>query len=306
MSPHKPPRSLQKVEVDFVEILARVESSEPQLAARKGDQLELIGSVTSDQRGAFRARGVGWSTAANMTFALIAFFGALVCAVYFLNNSEYSRRLHTTWPREFLYSPSQSGERSSPAIAKRSSRVGSRTVHHPQQNADLTQLFRDLADAQPMSGMSPESFGNSNVVPGPNANQATDNFSGAGRSVADRSTGAPQSGMSEMRSAATDRTNAMRSRQRFLAASSRKASISRQNLFGWFSDTGERRERGGALSSMHSMKSNLSAMQSHADLHANHSQAQTRMMMTGGLTAHALHNVDLGGTVRAHHHGAHR
>jgi len=302
MSPHKLPSRLQRVEVDFVEILARVENNEPPPHEGNG---ELVEFITVPTRGStFQPLRIGWSSAANVFFAIIAFLGALISAVYFLNNSEHSRRLHTGWPSEFLYPRPGTEKKSSEMIAQTISRVGSTSARHARQNSDVTAIFRDLASTNPISGVSPGSLASSNSLSPLTANQTADNFSNAAGSMADRSTNVAQSGMSEMHSATSERASFGRSRQRSLAAMSRKASITRQSLFDWPFTSSARSEHGTTLSSMRSMRSSSSAVQARSGVNAN--RIQTRMLMTGGSIAHALHAGDLGGNVQPRHHGARR
>lgn len=302
MSPHKLPSHLQKVEVDFVEILARVENSDSQPGERDGDLVESITVATRSST--FQPLRIGWSSAANLFFAIIAVLGALISTVYFLNNSEHSRRLHTGWPGEFLYPRPGTETKTSEMIAQTVSRVGSTSARHARQDSDAGAIFRDLASANPVPGVSPGSLASSNSLSPQTANQTADNSSNSGGSVADQSPTVGQSGMSQTHSASSQRASFGRSHQRSSAAMSRKASITRQSLFDWPFASSGRSGHDTTLSSMRSMRSSPSAMQARSGVNVNH--VQTRMLMTGGSIAHALHAGDLGGNVQVRHHGAHR
>src|SRR5438067_9412503 len=176
MSPHKLPSHLQKVEVDFVEILARVESNEPQPHERNGDLVEFI-TVPTPGSTKFQPLRVDWSSAANVFFAIIAFVGALISAVYFLNNSEHPRRLHTGWTSEFLYPRPGTEKNSSEMITQTISRVGSISARHARQRSDVTAVFEDLASVNRVAGVSPGFLANSNFLSPLTADQTADNFS---------------------------------------------------------------------------------------------------------------------------------
>src|ERR1051326_7997190 len=275
MTPHKLPSDLQKVEVDFVEILARVEDSDPQSHERDGDRVELITAAT--RGGTFQPLRISWSSAANLFFAAIAFLGALT-AVYFLNNAEYSRRLHTGWPNEFLYPRPGVEKQSSEMIAQTAPGVGSTSALQARQKPDVAAIFRDLTSANPISDLLPASLASSSFFSQP-ANQAPETLSNAGGSVADQSTNVGQRAMSEMHSATSERTRSDKSRQESSAAMSRKTSTARRSLFDW-SASNARIGHSTMVTSVRSMKSSLAAMQAHG---ANANHIQTRLTMTGGL-----------------------
>jgi hypothetical protein len=299
MTPHKPPSSLRTVEVDFLEILAHVENIEPESHERSGDQ--VIGSAKRCI--APRPLRIDWSSPANMFFVGVALLGALVAGIYLVDNPEYFRRLHTRWPSEFLYPRPGTEKQSSEMIGGTSSRARSTFARRARQKPDVIAIFRDLASANPIPPVSPESLASSNFLSQP-VNQASDTFSNAGRSVADQSTNVGQRAMSAMHSVRSERTQSDKSRQESSAAMSRKISNTRQDSFDRSFASGARQGNSMRLTSMRSMRSSSNAMQTHSGANADH--AQTRMTMTGGLIAHALHAGDLGGNIQLRHHGARR
>jgi hypothetical protein len=293
MTPHKPPSSLRTVEVDFLEILAHVENNGPESHERSGDQ--VVGSAKRCI--APRPLRIDWCSPTNMFFVGVALLGVLVGSIYLVDNPEYFRRLHTRWPGEFLYSRPGTEKQSSEMIRQTGSRVRSTSA---RQNADVIAIFRDLASANPIPRVSPEFLASSNFLSQP-VNQAPDTLSNAGRSVAAQSTNVGQRAMSAMHSVTSERTRSGKSRQESSAGMSRKISNARQDSFDRSFASGARQGNSMRLASM---RSSSNAMQAHSGANADH--IQTRMTMTGGLIAHALHAADLGGSVQIRHHGARR
>jgi hypothetical protein len=288
MTPHKLPSSLRTVEVDFLEILAHVENNGPESHERSGEQ--VIGSAKRCI--AARPLRIDWSSPANMFFVGVALLGALVGSIYLVDNPEYFRRLHTRWPGEFLYPRPGTEKQSSEMIGQTSSRVRSTSARHARQKPEVIAIFRDLASANPIPLVSPDSLASSNFLSQP-VNQMPDTLSHAGRSVAGQSTNVAQRAISAMHSVTSERTRSCKSRQESSAAMSRKISNTRQDSFDRSFASGARQGNSMRLASMRSMSAN-----------ADH--VQTRMTMTGGLIAHALHAGDLGGNVQLRHHGARR